>query len=354
MRTEVSETLGKLKIIEATVPRQYKVIFALTETYNNIKEVNSIVLNEDNLHKSIMNLKEDDELAKEIAINRKSNTLQFIVDDKNKNDILPHPFKKGVFNDFVGEVSVIRSVNHQMHDNASMNKDTQLNKTEYSLPTANIILVEIKTFEPDSNRKTITKTTRQKIDRFKSLIEGNKDKLSFTLTMEKEKLETINAKESIISESGLKNAKEEMDKYIAQVVQDALQHPDLDSIRPSQLLFDESITDAEYINQITFGLHDSTQDYYALDNLFNELQYRLIYRSLSDFMFVQLNILYKTRIGERRMKSLVGYILETGGLNVTLSELLTSAIPENIIISRDTPFLNFKRVKLKPLKDEEK
>src|SRR5699024_5876679 len=87
MRTEVSETLGKLKIIEATVPRQYKVIFALTETYNNIKEVNSIVLNEDNLHKSIMNLKEDDELAKEIAINRKSNTLQFIVDDKNKNDI---------------------------------------------------------------------------------------------------------------------------------------------------------------------------------------------------------------------------------------------------------------------------
>lgn len=93
MRTEVSETLGKLKIIEATVPRQYKVIFALTETYNNIKEVNSIVLNEDNLHKSLMNL-QGDELTEEIAINRKGNTLQFIVDDKNKNDILPHPFKK--------------------------------------------------------------------------------------------------------------------------------------------------------------------------------------------------------------------------------------------------------------------
>src|SRR5699024_9345764 len=119
-------------------------------------------------------------------------------------------------------------------------------------------------------------------------------------------------------------------------------------------LFDESITDAEYINQITFGLHDSTQDYYALDNLFNELEYRLIYRSLSAFMFVQLNILYKTRISERRMKALDAYILETGGLNVTLSQLLTSAIPENIIISRDTPLLNFKRVKLKPLKDEEK
>lgn len=353
MRTEVSETLGKLKIIEATVPRQYKVIFALTETYNNIKEVNSIVLNEDNLHKSVMNL-QDDELTEEITRNRKANVLQFIVDDSNKSDILPHPFKKGVFNDFVGEVSVIRSISHKLNDLPSKNKTTQLNKSEYSLPTANIVLVEIKTFEPDSNRKTITKTSRQKIDRFKSLIEGNKGTLSFTLTMEKEKLETINAKESIISESGLKNAKEEMDKYIAQVVQDALQHPDLDSIRPSQLLFDESISDAEYINQITFGLHDSTQDYYALNNLFNELQYRLIYRTLADFMFVQLNILYKTRIGERRMKSLVGYILETGGLNITLSELLTSAIPENIIISRDTPFLNFKRVKLKPLKDDEK
>src|SRR5699024_9595506 len=350
MRTEVSETLGKLKIIEATVPRQYKVIFALTETYNNIKEVNSIVLNDDNLHKGIMNL-QDDELTEEIMNKLGADVLQFVVDDSNKNDILPHPFKKGVFNDFVGEVSVIRSINHHLNDLPSKNKTTQLNKHDYSLPTANTILVEIKTFEPDSSRKTITKSTRQKNDRFKSLIEDNKDRLSFTLTMEKEKLETINAKESIISESGLKNSKEEMDKYIAQVVQDALQHPDLDSIRPSQLLFDESITDAEYINQITFGLHDSTQDYYALDNLFNELEYRLIYRSLSEFMFVQLNILYKTRIGERRMKSLVGYILETGGLNVTLSELLTSAIPENIIISRDTPFLNFKRVKLKPLKD---
>lgn len=353
MRTEVSETLGKLKIIEATAPRQYKVIFALTEKYNNIKELNSIVLNEDNLHKTLMNL-QDDELAEAITINRRSNALQFIVDDKNKSNILPHPFKKGVFNDFVGEVSIVRSINHLLYDQASKVETPKFNKYEHSLPTANIILVEIKTFEPDSSRKTITKTSRQKIDRFKSLIEGNKDMLSFTLTMGKEKLETINAKESIISESGLKNAKEEMDKYIAQVVQDALQHPDLDSIRPSQLLFDESITDAEYINQITFGLHDSTQDYYALNNLFNELQYRLIYRSLSDFMFIQLNILYKTQIGERRMKSLVGYILETGGLNVTLSELLTSAIPENIIISRDTPFLNFKRVKLKPLKDEEK
>src|SRR5699024_2331511 len=146
--------------------RQYKVIFALTGTYNKIKEVNTIVLNEDNLHKSIMNL-QGDELTEEIARNRKGNTLQFIVDDKNKNDILPHPFKQGVFNDFVGEVSIIRSINHQMNNHASENKSTQLNTSEYSLPTANIILVEIKTFEPDSNRKTITKTTRQKIDRFK-------------------------------------------------------------------------------------------------------------------------------------------------------------------------------------------
>src|SRR5699024_7603092 len=115
MRTEVSETLGKLKIIEATVPRQYKVIFALTETYNNIKEVNSIVLNEDNLHKSIMNL-QDDELTEEIMNNRGADVLQFVVDDSNKNDILPHPFKKGVFNDFVGEVSVIRSINHHLND----------------------------------------------------------------------------------------------------------------------------------------------------------------------------------------------------------------------------------------------